>query len=218
MNFPARAPGSATRVLLIEDHSLLSDGIKQLIASQLDYEVVGVVDDGLEAYASCQRLSPDLVILDLGLPGMDGNDVIYQLKQRWPELIIIVLTADSNEHRARSALEAGALSYVLKKSSQQTLLAALQMAKVGRAFIDPLLDQQQITETKTLEGQVRLTLRERQILKLIAEGNRNRDIAESLKITIKTVETHRLNLMRKLDAHSAVELTNWAVRLGIHHF
>lgn len=159
---------------------------------------------------------PDLVLLDLGLPGMDGIDVIRQLKQRWPELNIIVITADSAEHRARAALDAGALAYVLKKSPQQTLLAALQIASQGHIFLDPSLDLEQITETRNVEGPTRLTMRENQVLKLIAEGMRNRDIAESLKITIKTVETHRLNLMRKLDAHNAVELTNWAIRLGIH--
>ncbi len=197
---------------------MLSDGITQLISSLPDYEVVGVVVDGLKVYAACQQLHPDLVILDLGLPGMDGNDVIHQLKQRWVELTIIVLTADNNEHRAKAALSAGAISYILKRSPQQTLLSALQMAAAGRSYIDPSLDEQQIIKTdKLLDGQVRLTVRERQILKLIAEGSRNRDIAESLKITIKTVETHRLNLMRKLDAHSAVELTNWAIRLGIHN-
>jgi len=208
---------SATkRVVLIEDHSLISDGVKQLLSSLPGYQVAGEVTDGLEAYAACQRLAPDLVLMDLGLPGMDGIDVIHQLKQRWPELIIMVLTANSNEHRARAALEAGAIAYILKKSSQQTLLAALQAVRAGRTFLDPSLDQQQISEKPSLDGTVSLTVRERQILKLIAQALRNRDIAENLKITIKTVETHRLNLMRKLNAHSAVALTNWAVRLGIH--
>ncbi|QGY32122.1 two component system response regulator [Pantoea cypripedii] len=204
------------RILLIEDHSFLSDGIKLLLSSLPDYQVVGAVADGLEAYAACQRLTPDIALVDLGLPGMSGNEVIRQLKQRWPEMIIIVLTAESAEHRARAALEAGAIAYILKKSSQQILLTALQMAALGRTFLDPALNQQQITEAPSPEGQQKLTTRERQILKLIAEGNRNRDIAEKLIITIKTVETHRLNLMRKLQAHSAVELTNWAMRLGVH--
>jgi two-component system, LuxR family, secretion system response regulator SsrB len=204
------------RILLIEDHSFLSDGIKLLLSSLPDYQVVGAVADGLEAYSACQRLTPDIALVDLGLPGMSGNEVIRQLKQRWPEMIIIVLTAESAEHRARAALEAGAIAYILKKSSQQILLTALQMAALGRTFLDPALNQQQITEAPSPEGPQKLTTRERQILKLIAEGNRNRDIAEKLIITIKTVETHRLNLMRKLQAHSAVELTNWAMRLGVH--
>ncbi|AUH50647.1 DNA-binding response regulator [Chromobacterium sp. ATCC 53434] len=207
---------ASRRVLLIEDHSLLSNGIKTLLSATSAYHVVGEIGDGLQAYAACQQLSPDMVLLDLGLPGMDGIDVIRQLTQRWPELVIIVITADSAEHRARAALEAGALAYVLKKSPQQTLLAALQVATHGRTFVDPALNLEQVTETRNVEGPTRLTTRENQVLKLIAEGMRNRDIAENLKITIKTVETHRLNLMRKLDAHNAVELTNWAIRLGIH--
>ncbi|WP_434634612.1 two component system response regulator [Chromobacterium sp. CV08] len=204
------------RVLLVEDHSLLSSGIKNLLSASPAYHVVGEISNGLEVYSACLQLKPDLVLLDLGLPGMDGIDVIRQLRQRWPELAIIVITADSAEHRARAALEAGALAYVLKKSPQQILLAALQITSQGRTFLDPSLDLEQITETRNVEGPTRLTMRESQVLKLIAQGMRNRDIAENLKITIKTVETHRLNLMRKLDAHNAVELTNWAIRLGIH--
>ncbi|OHX19154.1 two component system response regulator [Chromobacterium sphagni] len=212
------APSDAAvqRVLLVEDHSLLSNGIKTLLSASTVYHVVGEVNDGLEVYSACQRLKPNLVLMDLGLPGMDGIDVIRQLRQRWPELNIIVITADGAEHRARTALESGALGYVLKKSPQQTLLAALQVTSQGRIFLDPSLNLEQVTETRNVEGPTRLTMRENQVLKLIAEGMRNRDIAENLKITIKTVETHRLNLMRKLDAHNAVELTNWAIRLGIH--
>lgn len=204
------------RILLVEDHLLLSDGIRSLLSSVPSYQVVGEVCDGLQVYQACQQLMPDLVLLDLGLPGMDGIDIIRQLKQRWQEMTIVVITADAAEHRARAALAAGALAYVLKKSSQQTLLAALQIALMGKAFLDPALNAEQVTQRSGIEGPTRLTMRESQVLKLIAEGQRNRDIAESLKISIKTVETHRLNLMRKLDAHNAAGLANWAVRLGIH--
>lgn len=204
------------RVLLIEDHALLSSGIRHLLSTVPYYHVVGEVADGLQAYAACQRWQPDIVLLDLGLPGMDGVDVIRRLKLRWPELIIIVLTADNAEHRARTALSSGALGYVLKKSPQQTLIAALQTTLHGQTFLDPALDMGQITQARGVTGSTGLTMRETQILKLIAEGLRNRDIAERLTITIKTVETHRMNLMRKLDARNGVALTNWAIRLGIH--
>ena len=147
---------------------------------------------------------------------MDGIDVICRLKQRWHDLNIIVLTADREEHRACSALNAGAMGYVLKNSSQQTLLSALQsVVFMNRVFIDPSLSEAQIFELTQTKEPVRLTTRERQILKLISEERRNRDIAEDLKITIKTVETHRLNLMRKLGTHSSVGLVKWAYRLGI---
>ncbi|MBB6155203.1 two-component system secretion response regulator SsrB [Pseudomonas sp. JAI115] len=179
------------------------------------YEVVGDISDGLKVYGACLTLSPDLVLIDLGLPGMDGVDIIRQLKRRLPQLTIVVITADASEHRAHSALAAGALGYILKKSSQQVLLAGVQTALAGKVYLDPELNLAQVTCGPTLDGPSKLTLRENQVLKLIAEGARNRDIAEQLKISIKTVETHRLNLMRKLDAHNVAELVNWAWRLGL---
>lgn len=204
------------RILIVEDHSLLSEGIKNLLSAAAEYQVVGEVNNGLEAYRACQQWQPDIVLTDLGLPGMNGIDVIRQLKSRWPELVIIVVTADHAEHRAREALAAGALGYVLKQSPQQILLAALQTTLLGKPFLDPALSKTIITEQPTVDGRMALTPRERQILKLIAEGARNQDIADKLSITVKTVETHRLHLMRKLNAHRVADLVNWAIRLGIH--
>lgn len=204
------------RVLIVEDHYLLVHGIRMLLSKMPGYRVVGEVFDGLSVYGACQKLDPDVVLLDLGLPGMDGIDIILQLKRRRPELIIVVITADASEHRARDALAAGALGYILKKSSQQVVLAGLQAAITGQLFLDPALNLTHVTSACAVEGGRSLTARERQVLKLIAEGYRNRDIAEKLSITIKTVETHRINLMRKLDAHNTAALVNWAYRLGIH--
>ncbi|WP_455883930.1 two component system response regulator [Serratia proteamaculans] len=204
------------RIVLVEDHVLLSTGIKHFLSQVPGYEVVGEVADGLQAYATCLDLQPDIVLLDLGLPGMDGIDVICRLKQRWPELLVVVLTAENTEFRAQAALGAGAMGYILKRSSQQTLLAALKAVVAGQVYLDPDLNQAQIVESDSGLESVRLTMRERQILKLIAEGQRNRDIAELLTINIKTVETHRLNLMRKLNVHNVAQLTNVAFRLGIH--
>lgn len=204
------------RVLIVEDHSLLSGGIKNLLTETTTCQVVGEIDNGLEVYRACQQLQPDIVLTDLGLPGMDGIDVICQLKRRWPELVIIVVTADNNEHRARDALAAGALGYVLKQSPQQILLAALQTTLLGKSFLDPALSAALVTEQPTVDGRIVLTPRERQVLKLIAEGNRNQDIAQKLNITIKTVETHRLHLMRKLKVNCVALLVDCARRLGLH--
>ncbi|WP_312978169.1 two component system response regulator [Atlantibacter sp.] len=209
---------SPLRVLIVEDHALLIDGIRNLLTNQPRYDVVGAVSDGLAVYEACQKLTPDMVLLDLGLPGMDGIDVIHQLRRRWEALRIVVVTASSEERRGRDALAAGALAYVLKQSSQQTLLAALQHAAVGKRFVDPTLKLAPLESSKSSGAEMPLTLRERQILKLVSEGKRNRDIAELLSISLKTVETHRLNLMRKLDAHNAAELSNWARRLGLLEF
>jgi two-component system secretion response regulator SsrB len=204
------------RILIVEDHQILIYGIKKLLSTVATYEVVGDISDGLKVYGACLTLAPDVVLIDLGLPGMDGVDIIRQLKRRLPQLTIVVITAEASEHRAHDALAAGALGYILKKSSQQILLAGLQIALTGKVYLDPDLNPAQVAGTSTLDGPSKLTLRESQVLKLIAEGARNRDIAEQLRISIKTVETHRLNLMRKLDAHNIAELVNWAWRLGIH--
>lgn len=210
------APSSApVKVLIVEDHSLLVDGIRHLLADQPRYEVVGAVSDGLAVYEACQRLSPDVILLDLGLPGMDGVDVIHQLRRRWEEIRIVVVTASTEEHRSRAALDAGALAYILKRSPQQVLLAALQHAVLGKRFIDPALKLETIDTRQPVVGDTPLTLRERQVLKLVAEGHRNRDVAELLSISLKTVETHRMNLMRKLGAHNTAELSTWARRLGV---
>lgn len=125
-------------ILIVEDHALLADGIRNLLDSQPRYRVVGAVSNGLAVYEACQRLSPDLVLLDLGLPGMDGVDVIRQLR-RWNDMRIVVVTASSEARRGSDALAAGALAYVLKQSPQQTLLAAMQHASLGKTFVDPAL-------------------------------------------------------------------------------
>ena len=203
------------RLLIVEDHALLIDGLLKLLASQPRFVVVGTVADGLAAYEVCQRLLPDIVLLDLRLPGMDGIDVIHQLQQRWPSIRVVVVTGTIEEHRARKALAAGALGYVLKQSPQQVLLTALRHAALGRSFVDSALRLDILNTDKTLGMDSTLTVRERQVLKLVAEGHRNRDVAELLSISLKTVETHRLNLRRKLDAHNAAELGHWARRLGV---
>ncbi|QAU24837.1 two component system response regulator [Dyella sp. M7H15-1] len=210
------ATGAVLRVLIVEDHSLLIDGLRHLLRRQPRYEVVGAVSSGLDVYKACQDLSPDIVLLDLGLPGMDGIDVIRQLRKRWTQLRIVVVTAAAEEWRGQEAREAGAMAYVLKQSPQQVLLAALQHAALGKPYIDPALRLNSLEPSSSpANNEVPLTLRERQVLKLVAEGHSNRDVAELLSISLKTVETHRLNLMRKLDAHKATELTHWARRLGL---
>ncbi len=203
------------RLLIVDDHSLLRDGIKHAVDAEPSYRVVGEVGDGLEVYAACHALQPDIVIIDLTLPGMSGIEVIRQLKRRWPEMRVVVLTADGTETTAREALDAGANGYVRKSGSRDVLLAALATIVRGARYLDPILDPVQIDASSSdLIRRSALTSRERQVLQLVAEGARNRDIAEKLSISIKTVETHRLNLMRKLGAHNAVELANWAHRLG----
>ncbi|ABX49414.1 two component transcriptional regulator, LuxR family [Shewanella baltica OS195] len=209
--------GKVINILVVDDHSLIFDGLRGCLAPYPELNLIGSVEDGLAVYEKCLKLRPDLVFMDLKLPGMGGLDVIRQLRQRWPEMMIIMLTGTIEEKSAREALDVGANGYVLKNSPKSTLLAAIKCVSKGKNFIDPSLDEQQIDALSgVVDGDIPLlTPREQQVLKLICEGRRNRDIAEDLVIGLKTVETHRMNLMRKLNAHNVAELMHWVQRLGL---
>ncbi|MFK0378460.1 two component system response regulator [Pandoraea sp. NPDC090278] len=211
-----------TGVIVVEDHELLADGLCRLIEDELGWCVLARVVNGLDVYRACVVHRPALIVLDLGLPGMDGVDVIRQCVQRWPELRIVVHSASDDGERARQSLEAGAGAFVLKSSSRTTLINAVSVVMRGDRFIDPAVfgivhdptGMPLTSKPGAAELPERLlTLRERQVLKLAAEGQRNRDIAQLLSISVKTVETHRLNMMRKLDAHNVADIVRWAHRL-----
>lgn len=211
-----------TGVIVVEDHELLADGLCRLIEDELGWCVLARVVNGLDVYRACVVHRPALIVLDLGLPGMDGVDVIRQCVQRWPELRIVVHSASDDGERARQSLEAGARAFVLKSSSRTTLINAVSVVMRGDRFIDPAVfgivhdptGMPLTSKPGAAELPERLlTLRERQVLKLAAEGQRNRDIAQLLSISVKTVETHRLNMMRKLDAHNVADIVRWAHRL-----
>ncbi|VVD79810.1 DNA-binding response regulator [Pandoraea iniqua] len=212
----------STGVIVVEDHELLADGMCRLVEGDLKWRVLARVENGLDVYRACQVHRPDLVMLDLGLPGMDGIDVIRQCCQRWLGLRVLVNSASNDGERARQALDAGAAAYVLKSSARDTVIHAARQVMTGRRFIDPAVFGVMRSPTQSPYSpspcdnetpERLLTLRERQVLKLVAEGQRNRDIAALLSISIKTVETHRLNMMRKLDAHNVADIVNWAHRL-----
>ncbi|WP_341660745.1 two component system response regulator [Vibrio sp.] len=208
---------SQLKILVVDDHDLIFDGLKSCLAPYPNLELVGFVTDGLSVYEECLKQRPDMVFMDLNLPGMSGVEAIRQLRKRWPEMMIIVLTASEEERKAREALDAGSNGYVLKNGSKSTLLAAIKSVTRGKTFLDPALDAKHIEALSQVdEGDIPvLTPREKQVLKLIFEGKRNRDIAEALLIGLKTVETHRMNIMRKLDAHNVADLMKWAHRMGI---
>lgn len=207
-----------TKLLIVDDHELIINGIRNMLQPYPRYQIVGQAENGLDVYNLCRQTEPHLVIIDLGLPGMDGLDVIIQLLRRWPTMKILALTARHEEHYASKTLSHGALGYVLKKSPQQILMAAIQTVSVGKRYIDPALNSDLVNKLAkgTEDKQPVLTPRERQILKLITEGSCNRIIAEQLSISQKTVETHRLNMMKKLDVHKVAELIHWSYRLGLN--
>jgi two-component system secretion response regulator SsrB len=205
------------RILLVDDHELIINGIINLLTPYPRFHVVAHIDDGLEVYNASRIHEPDIVVLDLGLPGINGLDLIPQLRRRLPQMAILAYTAHMEETMAIRTLSAGALGYVLKNSSRQVLLAALQSVAVKKCYIDPALNRQAIIAALRVKNDSTeiLTPRERQILKLIADGFTNRLIGERLCISVKTVETHRLNVMRKLNVHKVTELLVCARRLGL---
>lgn len=205
------------KILLVDDHELIINGIINLLVPYPRFRIIAHTENGLEVYNACRLHEPDIVILDLGLPGINGLDLIPQLCSRWPKMAILAYTAHNEEFMATRTLSAGAMGYVLKNSSQKTLLAAIQTMAVRKRYIDPALNRDAINSALNTEGDSPelLTPRERQILRLIANSYTNRLIGEQLCISVKTVETHRLNIMKKLNVHKVTELLNCSRRLGL---
>ncbi|MFS2160540.1 response regulator [Pseudomonas sp. Pseusp122] len=205
------------RLLLVDDHAMIREGLRALLADEAAITIVGEAEDGQQAIAMCRALQPDLVLMDLNMPLLDGVSALTLIGKRWPEIQIIALTSNISEQNAALALEAGAMGYVLKRSRRDDLLRAIYLVRAGKIYIDSGLDGTQVAALRSGQAVsgVTLTERERQVLKLIAEGSRNRDVAQILCISLKTVETHRLNLMKKLDAHNSADIVNWAYRLGL---
>ncbi|MFL9989173.1 response regulator [Paraburkholderia sediminicola] len=218
----AGEPYRASRILIVDEHRVVREGLKAILPRYLNLEVVADTGDGYEALKLCRTTQPDLIIMELSLSSLSGLDMIALVRRRFPQVRILVLSGRLSEEDAASAMDAGAYGYVLKQSGIETLKDALVAVLGGRCYIDPQLKmdeilalRQQGTFERRHEARNRLTVRERQILKLIAEGERNKEIAEKLTISKKTVESHRTNMMQKLEAHNAAELSQWARRLGL---
>jgi DNA-binding NarL/FixJ family response regulator len=209
-------------ILLAEDHTILRDGIRALLDVTDDLQVVGEVSDGREAIRAAGTFRPDLIILDLSMPGMSGLHAIKEIKRLSPGTKVVVLTVHSEEEYIVAALQKGADAYVLKDASSHELLLALRNALKGRPYISPGITDKVISgylESKKTGGPKSswdaLTERERQVLKLIAEGKTTKEIADYLYISVKTAEKHRANLMKKLDLHNTAALTAYAMEKGL---
>lgn len=209
-------------ILLADDHSILRAGLRSILNSKSDFNVIAEVDNGMDAVKSALTTAPDLLLTDLSMPKKNGTETISEIKKRLPEVKCLVLTMHNTEEHIRMALNAGADGYVLKDDSHEELLTAIKTVLSGKMYLSPSIcgnvvngylnssaTEQPISSWDTL------TRREKEIIKLIAEGYRSKDIAEQLSISIKTVEKHRSNLMRKLDLHSVSSLTNYAIQKGI---
>ncbi len=208
-------------IVLVEDHQIVRQGIKMLLAEEPDFRVVGETGDGLEAIQLIERLRPNVAVLDLMLPGIGGLEIAREVKACSPQTRLVVLSMHSNEAYVLEALRAGALAYVLKESSSNDLVYAIREALAGRYYLSPPLSERSIVTylEKARAGASSvyeaLTPREREVLKLIAEGYSSPEIAERLVLSPRTVETHRANIMRKLEARSTADLIRYAIRHGL---
>jgi DNA-binding NarL/FixJ family response regulator len=206
------------RVLLGDDHSIIIRGIQELLAS--DYDVVGSADNGKSLVDAALRVIPDIVVLDISMPVLNGIDAARAIKKALPATKLVFLSMHSNAIYLRRALDAGASGYVLKSAAFQELLTAIEAARKGESYVSPGFGQDVIESVrnwpeKSSRQVIALTGRQRQILQLIAEGKQNKEIAELLQVSVKTVEFHRSRLMTKLGAHTVAELTRLAIEEGL---
>jgi DNA-binding NarL/FixJ family response regulator len=209
-------------IFIVEDHQLFREGLKYMLNSRDDIEIIGEAEDGLEAVRRIRRLKPDLILLDLSMPKMGGISVMKEVKRELPETRILALTIHESDQYVLEAFDAGADGYCIKDASRQELMLAIDSVLQGKTYISPDISDQvmegYLTGRKKLKKSSRwdtVTQREREVLKLLAEGYTNKDIGDFLHISVKTVEKHRANLIGKLDLHNVAQLTVYAIENGL---
>ena len=210
------------QIVLAEDHTILREGLRSLLSSDGDFEVVGEAEDGLDAIRCVEDSNPDIILLDLSMPRMNGIEAVKEIKRRSPGTKILVLTVHKSEEYVLASFQSGADGYCLKDATHNELLTAIKSVLCGKPYLSPGIAGKVLEgylegkkTIKTRSSWSTLTQREREVLKLIGESYGNKEIADYLCISIKTAEKHRANLMRKLDLHSASALTAYAIEKGL---
>jgi two-component system response regulator NreC len=210
------------RVLLADDHAVLRAGLKMLLESQPDITVVGEAGDGKTTLNLVTSLLPDVLLLDVGMPGMDGLGVLQAIRVDVPHCRVLLLTMHEEEAILRAALRAGASGYMLKKAAEAELLTAIRAVARGEAYVDPALTRTMIEgylesaeAAKATEQMDGLTTREVEVLRLVAEGYSNKEVAEKLVLSVKTIETHKAHIAGKLGVKSRVEWLRYAREKGL---
>ena len=210
------------RILLADDHTVMRNGLRLLLERQPNLQVVGEAADGRQAVALSESANPDVVIMDIGMPNLNGIEAARQIVTHNPRTAIAILSMHSDESYVIRALKAGARAYLLKDSAEADLLAAVRALSEGKSFFSPAISRILVEDyMRQLERQGAedtyelLTNREREILQLLAEGKTNKEVAAMLNLSLYTVETHRTHILQKLNLHSVPELILYAVRKGI---
>lgn len=210
------------RILLSDDHTILRTGLKMLIGAAGDLEVIGEAQDGEEAVELAERLRPDVVLMDISMPKMDGIKATAEIKRRLPGVKVLMLTMHENDEYLFRTIQAGGSGYVLKKAADDEVLDAIRHVATGGAFLRPAVTTklvqdylERVNKGEESDSYGKLTEREREILRLIAEGHTNAQIAQMLVISVRTVESHRAHIMEKLGIQTRAELVKYALRKGL---
>lgn len=211
------------RILIADDHTIMRDGLSALLSNEQGFEIVGTAADGVAAVRMSTELQPDIVIMDISMPGTGGIEAIRNIKRKFSSIGILVLTFHTEEHFVRGAFDAGADAYVLKDESRADLMKAIDSVRRGKTYLSPGIADRVVTgylhgsntENAGASSWNLLTPREREVLKLVAEGYRTKEIADYLSLSHKTIEKHRANFMRKLDLHNVSAVTAYAITNGI---
>jgi two-component system response regulator NreC len=210
------------RILLADDHTVVRKGLRLLLESQDGFEVIADACDGRETVALAEQHQPDVVVLDVAMPILNGIEAARQISAKLPNTAIVFLSMHSDEGYVLKALKSGARAYLLKDSAEYDLIAAIKAVSEGKAFFSPAISKmlvedymRQMREKDVEDSYELLTTREREILQLLAEGKSNKDVASLLHLSLYTVETHRSNIFQKLNLHSSAELILYAIRKGV---
>ena len=211
-----------TRIILADDHTVMRTGLRFLLERQSDFQVVGEAADGREAVELAEKLSPDVVVIDVAMPRLNGLDATQQITAKNSTVAVVVLSMHSDEGYIARALKAGARGYLLKDSAEADLIGAIRAVHEGKAFFSPVISRmlaedflRQIQERGVEDSYELLTMREREVLHLLAEGKSNKETATVLNLSLYTVETHRANILEKLHLRGTPELILYAVRKGV---
>lgn len=210
------------RVLLADDHTVVRKGLRLLLEMQADFSVIADAADGREAVALAQKLTPDVVVMDVAMPILNGIEAARQITAKLPQTAVVFLSMHADEGYVLKALKAGARAYLLKDSAEYDLINAIRAVSEGKAFFSPAISKmlvedymRQMRERAVEDSYELLTTREREVLQLLAEGQSNKEVATRLGLSTYTVETHRSNILQKLNLHSSAELILYAVRKGV---
>ncbi len=210
------------RIVIAEDQKILREGLRSLLASKPEFEVIGMAEDGLEAIRLVRDTTPDLVLLDLSMPRLDGLSAMRDIKKLCPETRILALTIHTDEEYVLEAFREGADGYCLKDAGRSELKMAIESVLSGKPYFSPGISEKVLEgylegrkTLKSISSWETITRREREVLKLIGEAYTNKEIADLLCISVKTVEKHRSNIMKKLDLHNTAALTAYAIEKGL---